>query len=164
MGRWTASPEGQQGHSVLSPVFYRLVPNFAIRSSPAPLPTWPTGEVRGAGLVLVCKGPLPTWGWQGASWALLRGSGEGKQEGLDHREARSRKKHSAELGQKPLPSCVQAPGEQEGGQRKCPAPGSRVLEGWECSAPPPLHRGLMGSLKDLSSMSLPGPLATGDSR
>lgn len=120
VGCRTASPEGQQGHSVLSSVFYSLVRDFAIRSSPAPLPTWLPGEVRGAGLVLVCKGPLPRWGWRGASWAVLRGSGEGKQEGLDHREARSRKKHSAELGQKPLPSCVQAPESRKAARGSAP--------------------------------------------
>ena len=30
---------------------------------------------------------------------------------MDHREARSRKKHSAKLGQKPFPSCVKTPRE-----------------------------------------------------
>lgn len=61
------------------------------------------------GLVLICKAPLQGGDHGSYSWAQFRDSGKGKQEGLDHREARGRKKHSAKLGQKPFPSCVKNP-------------------------------------------------------
>lgn len=79
------------------------------------------------------------------SWARLRGSGKGKQEGLDHREARSRKKHSAKLGQKPFPSCVKNP--KRLGRRPeevpCPWIQGSGKPGMLCSSSPQ-HRGAHG--------------------
>lgn len=76
----------------------------------------------------------PSRGWAGASpqgsfteggsysWAQCRDSGKGKQEGLDHGETRSRKKHSAKLGQKPFPSCVKSPERLGGRPEEAPRP------------------------------------------
>lgn len=82
------------------------------------------------------------------SWARFKDSGKGKQESLDHREARSRKKHSAKLGQKPFPSCVKTPGRLGRRPEEVPCPWTQGSgsPGMFCSSSP-LHRGLMGSLE-----------------
>lgn len=82
------------------------------------------------------------------SWARIRDSGKGKQEGLDHREARSRKKHSAKLGQKHFPSCVKNP-KRLGRQPEevpCPWIQGSGKPGMLCSSSPP-HWELMGSVE-----------------
>lgn len=94
------------------------------------------------------QGSLTEGGDHGSdSWAQFRDSGKGKQEGLDHREARSRKKHSAKLGQKPFPSCVKNPERLGRRPEEVPCP-------WVQGSGRPgmlrasslLHKGLMGGL------------------
>lgn len=99
------------------------------------------------------------------SWAPFRDAGKGKQEGLDHREARSRKKHSAKLGPKPFPSCVKTP--ERLGRRPEEVPCLWIQGSGRPGRLRPsslLHKGLMGGLASnirvLGSLSPSGPPAT----
>lgn len=149
------TPKGVQGHLAPLPLFCFPTSGFANRHHP--------GLTRPVGKKFHMADERPCKGWAGTylqgsftedgdhgsySWAPFRDSGKGKQESLDHREARSRKKHSAKLGQKPFPSCVKNPKRLGRQPEEVPCPwiqGSGKLGMLRFSSP--LHRGLMGSLE-----------------
>lgn len=73
---------------------------------------------------------------------LIQRLWEGEAGRFGPQRSQKQEKTLSKAGTKALPILREKPlRDQDGGQRKCPAPGSRVLEGQEGSVPPPLCTG-----------------------
>lgn len=104
-----------------------------------------TGGTARAGLGLICKAPhkqRPLWLSPGLlSGVLGREAGRFGPQRSQKQEKTLRNTRTKALPILRDPPPAAPPPHQEGSQRKCPAPGSRIQKSWKCLAPPILCSG-----------------------
>lgn len=113
------------------------MPGFCV-TDPAAWGTMAQEGLQGLGLgFFLCKeGPSQTVLTVARIPGLLHRFWEGEAGRFGPQRSQKQEKTLSNAGTKALPILRDPdPLHQEGSQRKCPAPGSRVLESWECSAP-----------------------------